>query len=50
MKNLRTKLSYAFYTLLGVLKLKHEALKKAIWTYVFRLAKEADKIKNFITR
>lgn len=31
-------------------KIKALSIKKAIWTYVFLLAKEADKIKNFITR
>jgi hypothetical protein len=31
-------------------KIKARSIKKAIWTYVFRLAKEADKVKNFITR
>jgi len=31
-------------------KIRAQAFKKGIWTYVFRLAKEADKIKNFITR
>lgn len=31
-------------------KIKAQAIKKSIWTYVFLLAKEADKVKNFITR
>lgn len=30
-------------------KIKARSIKKAIWTYVFRLVKEADKVKNFIT-
>lgn len=31
-------------------KIKAQAIKKIIWTYIFLLAKEADKVKNFITR
>lgn len=31
-------------------KIKARSIKKVIWTYIFRLAEEADKIKNFITR
>ena len=46
---LKKKPKFSLYVV-RCFKIKARSIKKSIWSYVFQLAKEADKVKNFITR